>query len=294
MKRKIWILLGIINVFLILVLLIPYIFLSGNRQYQRVNIPVDGHQLNGYLDVGNKPQGNWIILAHGNRREGQSHELYRKIRENLPLEYSVLAIDFSGFGESSAEGTTQAEYSIYRIDDIVAAVEFLEKNYGVREDQIILMGHSFGAATVMKAAQSNKFLIALPIGFGDWDSMLSDPKLVLQYSRKLFRNTEIYLEPNRIKQEGVQFTIRALLSGCPQTPVWLIYASFDDGRKPVDQYFQEVQNRCMGDVQLSVIPLSDHMYGTESARLPKFIVNIRSNFFISFLVWRLEQILALY
>ena len=47
------------------------------------------------------PHGKWIILVHGNRKIGQDHELYLVIRNNLPLEYLVLAIDLFGFGCST-------------------------------------------------------------------------------------------------------------------------------------------------------------------------------------------------
>lgn len=292
-KRTIWIFIGTITILLILVLVLPYVYLSGNRQYKKVRISADGYQLNGYLGIGNDPQGAWIVMTHGNRREGQSLELYQQIRNNLSEEFAVLAIDFYGFGESSIEGLSQGIYTLGRIDDIEAAVEYLKGNYGVSDDQIVLIGHSMGASRVMRAALDHNYRLAIPIGLGDWDSLLANPKLVLQYSRKFSNNTGVFIEPEGIKEEGEQFTADALFSGCPETPVRIIFASFDDGRIPLDPYYQDAHSRCLEDVQMSVIPLSDHMYGSEKIKLPQFIISIRSRFLLSLLIWRLDRVLAL-
>jgi pimeloyl-ACP methyl ester carboxylesterase len=230
-------------------------------------------------------------MTHGNRREGQSHELYQQIRNNLSEEFSVLAIDFYGFGESSIEGLRQANYSLDRRDDIETAVEYLKGNFGVSEDQIVLVGHSMGATEVMRAALDLNYRLAIPIGLGDWDSLLADPKQVIQYTQKILRNTGVRIEPERVYEDGKLFTANALFLGCPETPVWLVFASRDDGREPLSPSYHEAHNRCGQDLQWSVIPFSNHMYGTEGSRFPKILTSIVPRINLSFLMMRLNNIL---
>jgi pimeloyl-ACP methyl ester carboxylesterase len=68
------------------------------------------------------------------------------------MEYSVLAIDLRGFGGSSGDGIEQAPNTIDRSEDLLTIENYLINNYDVQDDQLILIGHSFGAAQVMKDA----------------------------------------------------------------------------------------------------------------------------------------------
>ena len=290
-KKYIWISGGLFIIFLFGVIGLPYIYLSGNRTYQEVSIPADGYQLNGYLNIGSDPEGLWIVLAHGNRKAGQSHELYQQIRGNLPGQVSVLAIDFRGFGGSSAEGLENGDDIINRIVDIEAAVKYLNDNYDVMNDQIVLIGHSLGASRVMRAALDHNYRIVIPIGLGNWDSLLANPDRIENYRQKIYNNTGVFVSSDRVIIEGEQFSSEILFSECPESPVWLVFASRDDGREPLSPSYREAHNRCGQDLQWSVIPFSNHMYGTESARFPKILTRMVSRIYISFLMMRLDNIL---
>lgn len=291
MKKIIWISVGLMIVLVILGIGFPYYYLSTNRTYQRVSIPANGYELNGYLSIGSEPEGLWIILTHGNRKIGQSHELYRQIRENLPNQYSVLAIDFRGFGESSNVGLEQSKKIIDRIIDIESAVKFLNHNSGVREDQIVLIGHSLGASQVMSAAVDHEYRQVIPIGLGDWDSVLADPKKIESYSQKYFANTGVLVSANRILAEGKQFSTKSLFANCPDTPVWLIFSSRDDGLEPLSPILRKAHALCGQSLQWSIIPFANHMYGTEIGRLPDSLAKIVSRINLSFLMMRLNHIL---
>lgn len=289
--RKLWGFLAAALVVLVILISLPYLYLSGSREYQQVQVPADGYQLTGYLSTASEPAGKWMIFLHGNRKEGQDKELYRFIRQEIPDQYSVLAIDMRGFGASPNAGMQGAEHILTRMEDIEAAVSYLESEYGVTADQIILLGHSLGAAQVMRAALDHSFSQAVVIGLGDWDGLLGDDRQVKTYTEKFLLNTGVSIAPGQVKQEGGQFSTDVLFAGCPLTPAWLIFASGDDGLTPLASSYQASSQRCAGDLGWSVVPFSDHMYGTENQSLPGVLRDFRSRIMISLLMWRLDQAL---
>ena len=144
--------------------IVPGIYLSNERSFEVISIKGEGFQLQGFLSEGADPQEPWIVLVHGNRKSGQEHELYRALRENLPSEINILAVDLRGFGSSIGNGENQLPKSIDRLPDLTAVSDYLFENFGVGRDQIILIGHSFGAAQVFSAAQDQDYLLVIPIG----------------------------------------------------------------------------------------------------------------------------------
>jgi alpha/beta superfamily hydrolase len=288
--KKLGIILGIGLILVVILFSLPYLYLSGEREYQAVTIPAKGYQLAGYLSEGIDPAGNWIIFIHGNRKEGQSKELYRIIRQNFPEELSVLAIDMRGFGASANDGMDQAEHIILRLEDIEAATNYLEREYEVNADQIILMGHSLGAAQVMRAAQEHSFLQTVPIGLGNWDGLLESESQIKNYTEKFLNNTGVRVNQAQVSEEGKEFSSAMLFTDCPETPAWLVFASADDGLSPLAPSYQGANQRCQDELRWSVIPFSDHMYGTENKSLPGLLKDFRSRIMISLLSWRLERI----
>ena len=68
----------------------------------------------------------------------------------------VLRFDFTGLGES--EGDFSETNLLSNIDDIMAAVQFLDAHYGSPQ---ILIGHSFGGTALLKAARDINSAVAL-------------------------------------------------------------------------------------------------------------------------------------
>jgi alpha/beta superfamily hydrolase len=292
MKNFIIIFIVIIIVLGIGLIFLPLRYLSSQRSYREVTISGDGYQMSGYLSEGTGPKDYWVILVHGNRKNGQDHELYRVIKDNLPEELSVLAIDLRGFGDSSGEGNSQVPNTIDRSEDLHAAENYLANNYGVQEDQIVLMGHSFGAAQVMKDALDHEHLLVMPIGLGDWDSLLDDPAAVQSYIRKFYTNTGASLQTEDVLVEGKDFTTNSIFADCPTSPVLMIYASGDDGIQKYRKPYQELHERCESKINWTEIPLSDHFYGTEFTRMPEVLRRIYSRISLSLLMYRMNGILS--
>lgn len=292
MKKIVIAIVAILIIFGIGLIVIPYLYLSNGRSFQKVSISGDGFQLRGYLSLGSDPEGEWIIFVHGNRKEGQNHELYQTIRESFSQEYSILALDLRGFGGSTGEGIQQYPRSIDRSEDLHTTVAYIKDNYDAEEDEIILVGHSLGAAQVLKDAQNHSYLMVIPIGLGNWDDLIDSPRNLQSYIRKFEANTGTPLDPEIVIQDIHQFSTQALFIDCPDSPVWFIYADRDDGLTIHDLFYQSLKERCQPNVKRSEVAISDHMYGTEEMRIPEPLRGIYSRYSLSFLKWRINQILA--
>ena len=272
-------------------MIVPYVYLSGEREFNEISIQGDGFQLHGLISEGLDPRGSWIILVHGNRKSGQDHALYENIRENLPEDFSILAIDLRGFGESTGKGENQFPESINRIADLKTAGNFLSEKYGIQPDQIMLIGHSFGAAQVLHAAQDEAYLLVVPVGLGDWDALLDSDSSIDGYRQKFEANTGIEVEEGKLIMDARNYSVASLFADCPESPVWFVYASQDDAIPVHREPFNSLSDQCPGMVHWREIPFSDHMYGTEMDRLPEPLRGIYSRLSQSYLIFNLNQIL---
>lgn len=275
-------------------ILVPGWYLSETREYQDVSIMADGYQLHSYLSRGAQDDSEWILFIHGNRKSGQDHPLYVQIRNNLPKRFSVLAIDLRGFGRSADASLGQAPKILDRSSDILAATRHLREQYGIEEDDIILIGHSLGAAQVFHLAQSHHYRLVIPIGLGYWDGVMKDEAKMKGYIARFANNTGVRLSEEQLQKEGSYFTSQALLSTCPRSPVWMIFADRDEARQPLYPDFQRLEEVCGDRLRWSTIPFADHVYGTELTWTTKPLQTIYSNLVGSLLKWRLLTILNQY
>lgn len=275
-------------------ILVPAWYLNEMREYQDVAIPADGYQLHGYLSRSETESAGWILFVHGNRKVGQDHPLYIRLRDNLPRHFSVLAIDLRGFGGSADTNLGEAAEILDRSPDLLAATRYLREHYGVEEEDIILIGHSLGAAQVFHLAQSHEYRLAIPIGLGYWDGVMEDQTKLRGYIARFANNTGVRLSEAQLRKEGNQFTSQALLSSCPRSPVWLVFADRDEARQPLYPRYKHLRQVCDDRLHWSTIPFADHVYGTELTWTPKFVQSIYSNLVESLLKWRLSIILNRY
>jgi hypothetical protein len=261
------------------------------RSFEQVLIPADGYEIVGYLSMGTDLDGSWVIFGHGNRQSGQNHELYQSLLHNLHREATVLAIDFRGFGRSSAEGLELADNIWDRSSDFDAAITYLKSTYHITDSQIVLMGHSLGAAQSLRASQGKRFRLVIPIGLGDYDTVLASDESMRRYGEKFLSNTGVFLEPEMVLREGRLLVPSSLFFPCPETPVVLLFGARDD-RNSVMYTAGKVPADCEPPIRWSKIPLADHMYGTERGDLPPLVQRLYSTIVMSFLTWRVNQLLA--
>jgi pimeloyl-ACP methyl ester carboxylesterase len=289
---------GIIFLALVLILsilafvVLPKTLLEGSRTYEKVTIPAKGYEIAGYLSLGRNTDGNWVIFAHGNRSCGQNHPLYHEILENLDGDISVLAIDFSGYGDSDDEGMLLSDDILDRSADIHAAASFLRAEFGVQEERIVLVGHSLGAAQIMLAAKGHAYRALIPIGLGDYRRVMNESGEQKDYIEKFEENTGVTLTDEDLLENVVEFTPEALFSPCPKMPVYLVFGAHDYDLQTLSEYYWSLPASCQEMITLKVIPLADHMYGTESSGLPGLVRPAYSKLLLNLLLGELNKMIT--
>jgi pimeloyl-ACP methyl ester carboxylesterase len=286
-SRPIWLILFLAVLLLLVVLAGPFLYLSGSRNFEQLVIPADGYEIVGYLSEGTSPDGPWFVFAHGNRAIGQAHPLYQRFLRNLQPEATILAIDMRGFGQSSAEGLATADRVWDRSGDFEAAVAYLKATYQATDDRIILSGHSLGAAQALKAAQHTPYRLVIPIGLGDYDTILVNEEEIRSYSEKLSATTGVTIEPEIIRREGEQLRPAGIFSPCPATPVILVF-----GTREATLSDHKLPDHCQLPILWQTVPLADHMYGTEGGRLPSLVQKYYAVISISLLTHAVNKLLV--
>jgi hypothetical protein len=117
---------------------------DARMDYEDVAIEtVDGVTLHGWFIVGQSSQV--LLFFHGNAGN-ISHRL-ASIRQFRNLGFSVLIIDYRGYGQSDGRPT---ESGIYR--DADAAWRYLTETRGVRPNDVVIFGRSLGASVAARLA----------------------------------------------------------------------------------------------------------------------------------------------
>ena len=290
-QYKLWVALALtILTVAIVVFAIPFIYLSGVREVEEVIIPANGYELRGYYAKGTASDGPWVVLVHGNRQSGQNNPLYQQIVHHLERQTSVLGLDLSGFGQSSPAGLSQNESFFDRSPDVEAAINYLIEQKGARQERIVLVGHSLGAAQVLKVAQTRRYQRVIPIGLGDYTVYLDNQRLLESYVDKFGASTGVRVSNEMMFNSVSQFTPESLFSPCPETPTVLVFGGLDHADTLIHQR-ERLDNLCTDELRWITVPFADHMYGTENTRLPDPLEPFYSRSVLTVLIWQLNQLI---
>lgn len=290
MRTRSWILVTLGLFLMLAVVSIPFIYTSGSRTFREVSIPAEGYQIAGSISESTDPAGTWIVFTHGNRKAGQAHPLYQNITNNLDDDLSILTIDFRGFGASSADGMVTADHVLDRTDDIEAATAYLESSYGTSRQNIILIGHSLGALQVLKAGQETHYGAIIAMGPANFEVFLDNGMRMSRYIQKFEGNTGVEMTNETILLEGSTLTPLSLFSPCPLSPVTLVFGARDHGDIMLHDR-PMIDALCPSNINWLVIPLADHMYGTEIVGFPKPVPTLYSTLSQGLLKWQINQLL---
>ncbi|KAB5514531.1 hypothetical protein OIU76_026964 [Salix suchowensis] len=87
-----------------------------------------------------------VLYSHGNAADlGQMHELFIELRAHLRV--NIMSYDYSGYGASSGK---PSEFNTYY--DIEAVHNCLKKDYGIKQEDLILYGQSVGSGPTLHLA----------------------------------------------------------------------------------------------------------------------------------------------
>jgi pimeloyl-ACP methyl ester carboxylesterase len=106
----------------------------------------DGLRIAGSLYRGGSDRGPAIVLLHGNTPPGRKLALYEVLATKLAeAGYTVLTIDFAGYGESDDPYQSGSLSALDGSQDVRAALSYLTSLETVDRDSIYIIGHSAGA-----------------------------------------------------------------------------------------------------------------------------------------------------
>ncbi|XP_002968426.2 alpha/beta hydrolase domain-containing protein 17B [Selaginella moellendorffii] len=87
-----------------------------------------------------------LLYSHGNAADlGQMYELLVEL--SVHLRVNVMGYDYSGYGASSGKPSEANTYA-----DVEAAYQCLERDYGVRQEDVVLYGQSVGSGPTVDLA----------------------------------------------------------------------------------------------------------------------------------------------
>lgn len=87
-----------------------------------------------------------LLYSHGNAADlGQMYELFVEL--SVHLRVNLMGYDYAGYGQSTGKPN---EYNTYA--DIEAAYECLERDYGAKQEDIVLYGQSVGSGPTLDLA----------------------------------------------------------------------------------------------------------------------------------------------
>ena len=118
--------------------------------FERISIPTaDGTPLaaNALRASAEHDNGLWVLHLHGNSETAFSNTQYRHAEVLKRLGFSVLGIDYRGFGLTPGEPSEQAIY-----EDATAAYQYL-KQQGTDDAHMVFWGHSLGSGPATYLAQ---------------------------------------------------------------------------------------------------------------------------------------------
>lgn len=292
-RRPLFVLTVAVAALVATLLIAPAVYLSTSRPVEAVRLEAEsGYELRASYVEGTSSDGPWIVMVHGNRGSGQQHRLYQTILHHLDKRASVLALDLSGFGQSPADGLAEIDPAFDRSHDIETAIKYLVEEKGAEEDAIVLMGHSLGAAQVLKVAQTERYGLVIPIGFGDYSVYRDSRQRLRGYVDKFEGNTGYRVAEENMQRGVSLFTPEELLTPCPETPTALVFGAYEHGDALIFQR-ERLEELCPGQLRWVTVPFADHMYGTEANFLPEALRGVYSRTMLTLLIREINSLIQL-
>jgi len=199
---------------------------------QNLNVSFDNHDgetLSGILDIPTEEPIGYALFAHCFTCSKNLRAASNIARELNDARVAVLRFDFTGLGQS--EGDFADTNFSSNVDDLLAAVEYLEREH---EAPAILIGHSLGGTAVLQAAAQISSAVAVatigsPAEPSHVGRMLSGHEADLREHGEA--EVDLGGRPFRIKQQFLDDLEKQDLSGnisSLRKALLIMHAPFDD------------------------------------------------------------------
>lgn len=142
---------------------------------ERIPVPGTDVELGAVYVRGNEPSPRaYALFFHGKGSHIASEGQFEHVKRLANIGYDVLAIDYRGWGTSTAVAPTEAGIE----QDTAAALEWLRNRVG-GSDRIFYYGQSFGTAVAtQRAVIDPPQVLVLESGFASIEEMKSDSSLM--------------------------------------------------------------------------------------------------------------------
>lgn len=105
-----------------------------------------------YIRIKGNKKSPVIVFCHGNSGNMTRNDNQNKLKFLVKQGYEVFTLDYRGFGKSSGQVD---ENGIYK--DLDSFISYLNSQYNIPADEIVLWGHSMGSAVVIDEASKKNF-----------------------------------------------------------------------------------------------------------------------------------------
>ncbi|MEA3369326.1 MAG: alpha/beta fold hydrolase [Candidatus Ratteibacteria bacterium] len=253
---------------------------KGYLKRDKVNVKSGDLNLAGYtyrpIELDSHSPIPIIILSHGSNPDGQQKFFYRELAERFARrKYLVFTFDYRGFGESDDPSDITKAESFNWKQDLASAIGYIRGEYRVRE--LILMGHSFGAALTLAVAAEQDSSILADKSKADKIVLISPPRrmnelffkknplLGLEWLQKTMEEDMKLkaLPPKKILEEIHRPIILESFKGRHfAIPVLFV----DEGNAPKKdlQFLTDFCSSIDGDITRITIPDTEHYYAAEN------------------------------
>ncbi|PPK93942.1 putative redox protein [Nonlabens xylanidelens] len=186
--------------------------------FEKINFKnAQGYELSGRLELpANRHPHNYAVFAHCFTCSKNFSATKNISRALTTAGYGVLRFDFTGLGDSDGD-FADTNFS-GNVDDLLAAIDFLETNY---KAPTLLIGHSLGgAAVIFASAKASSIKAVATIGapsdtkhvshlFGDQiNAITENGEATVQLSGRPFKIKEQFLKD--INEQHVTNTLKEL------------------------------------------------------------------------------------
>jgi len=105
-----------------------------------------------YINIKGDRNKSIILFCHGNDANITFAKIQKKFLFLAQNNYEVFALDYRGYGKSEGSPDEQGLYS-----DVSQFISYLDKNFSIKPENIIVWGHSLGSAVAIHTASGMNF-----------------------------------------------------------------------------------------------------------------------------------------
>ena len=267
--------------------------MTSGGQCEDITIQGDGSKIIGTVYIPSPTPKGYIVLSHGNRREGRKHPLYRDLAKRLSSDYVVLTYDFTGYGESEKPRGNRFETLDFS-KDIIASVRYLNSRFDIPPEDVILIGHSLGSLQVLNAGGLLNSRIIIPIGAGDIDRIwLSSQGRRKSYVDKIKKETDVEIESESLVNAFDALRFERIFSRYQFQNIIFIFGEYErNKRENTEEHINGLYRKEGSSINATivVIPDADHMFRTEKMTYKEIMVDtIKFNPMIKDLVRTIKE-----